>query len=139
MKVNRFVAMAAIALLVLGAMAAFASQSYAMGAHLTAGVHGQASLIKAQASTSVSPATSPACGPDQAQADGTEVQSATDTDNVDLQCGDQSTADVTSGSGAPETVGSSVDTGPNVDQQVNDQSGDQTAPDTGVQTPESGN
>lgn len=72
MKINRFVAMAAIALLVVGAMGAISSKVFAQGSHF--------------------PATqSDACAQDQA--DGAEVASAEDTDNVDLECGDQSEAD----------------------------------------------
>jgi len=107
MKVNRFFAMAAIALLVVGAMGAIASRS------LAAGSHNRVTSISAQ---------SDACAQDQA--DGTEIASDTDTDNVELQCGDQNGAD------EQETVGA-ADTD-NVQEEVGDQSG----PDTGVEAPE---
>jgi len=68
MKINRFVALTVIALLVVGTMGAVAYRAYAHG-------------------TSALAAQSQDCSLDQA--DGTEVQSATDTDNVDLQCGKQ--------------------------------------------------
>ena len=97
MKINRFVALAAIALLVMGAMGAIASHSWALGSH--------------------APVTqSDACAQDEA--DGTEVVSAEDTDSVELQCGDQNEAD------GPETVGA-ADTD-NVEEQVGDQSGSDT-------------
>lgn len=103
MKINRFVALAAIALLIVGALSAFASHSFALGTHSPA-------------------AQADACAQDQA--DGVEAADATDTDNVELQCGDQTSAD------KQETV----DTTDNVNEQVGDQSG----PDTGVEAPESG-
>lgn len=116
MKINRFSALAAIALLVVGAMGAIASRSFALGSHNPiAGVSAQAD----------------ACAQDQA--DGAEVTSATDTDKVDLQCGDQNAADTgldAADKGGQETVGA-ADTD-NVDEQVGDQSG----VDTGVEAPE---
>lgn len=103
MKINRFVAMAAIALLVVGAMGAISLKVFAQGSHF--------------------PATqSDACAQDQAN--GAEVESAEDTDNVDLQCGDQN------GTDGQETVGA-ADTD-NVQEEVGDQSG----PDTGTEAPE---
>jgi len=72
MKINRFFALAAIALLVVGAMGAISLKAFAKGAAAPA----------AQVSVQT-----PDCSQDQA--DGTEVKSATDTDNVELQCGDQ--------------------------------------------------
>jgi hypothetical protein len=109
MKINRFIAMAAIALLAVGAMGAISMKAYAQGNHNpTASVSAQAD----------------ACAQDQA--DGTEVTSAADTDNVELQCGDQNAPD------GQETVGA-ADTD-NV--QVEEQVGDQNAPDTGVEAPE---
>lgn len=107
MKINRFVALAAIALLVVGAMGAVSMKVFAQGSHNPV--------------TSVS-AQSDACAQDQA--DGTEVTSAEDTDNVELQCGDQNGAD------EQETVGA-ADTD-NIQEEV----GDQNAPDTGVEAPE---
>jgi len=105
MKINRFVALAAIALLVVGTMGAVAYRAYAHG-------------------TSAPAAQSQDCSLDQA--DGTEVQSATDTDNVELQCGDQSGVDTA------ETIGAADTDNVNVEEQV----GDQNAPDTGVEAPE---
>ena len=111
MKINRFVAMAAIVLLVVGAMGAISMKALAKGS--------QAPVTQADA-----------CAQDQAG--GTEVTSATDTDNVDLQCGDQSAPDTTV-RGAVEqgaTVGA-ADT-----DNVNEQVGDQNGADTGVEAPE---
>lgn len=71
MKINRFVALAAIALLVVGAMGAVSMKAFAQSA--------------------TPPAQSQAC--DQQDNDAAEVQNAPDTDNVDLQCGDQSEPD----------------------------------------------
>jgi hypothetical protein len=107
MKINRFFAMAAIALLVVGALGLVASRSLALGSRNPV--------------TSVS-AQSDACAQDQA--DGTEITSGADTDNVELQCGDQNGAD------GQETVGA-ADTD-NIQEEVGDQSG----PDTGVEAPE---
>ena len=85
MKINRFIVLAAITLLVVGAMGAIATRSFALGSH------SPVAQISAQAG---------ACAQDQA--DGTEVKSATDADTIDLQCGDQSTVDT----GAADAVGS---------------------------------
>ena len=104
MKINRFVALAVLALLVVGAMGAVAYRAYA---------HGNSGLA----------AQSQDC---TNQDDDTLQSDATDTDNVDLQCGDQSGAD------AEETIGG-ADTD-NV--QLEEQVGDQNAPDTGVEAPE---
>lgn len=111
MKINRFVAMAAIALLVVGTMGAVVSRSLALTSH--------------SQGTSISSVQSDACAQDQA--DDTEVASATDTDNVELQCGDQNAPD-----GEQETV-SAADTD---NDQVEEQVGDQSGPDTGVEAPE---
>ncbi|HEY9151450.1 MAG TPA: hypothetical protein VIN60_01085 [Anaerolineales bacterium] len=92
MKINRFIALTAIALLVVGAMGTMAFRSFALGTQTAAGTRAQTSLAQASA-----------CSQDQA--DGTEVTSSVDTDNVDLQCGDQSTLD-TGTAAATETVGS---------------------------------
>lgn len=74
MKLNRFVALATIALLVIGAMGAIGARSFAQTAAAPA----------AQAQD---------CAADQSD-DTTEAQSASsDTDNVDLQCGDQNAPD----------------------------------------------
>ena len=72
MKINRFIALAAIALLVVGAMGAVATHSFAKSANAPV-------------------AQSQDCSQDQA--DGAEVQNAPDTDNVELQCGDQNAPD----------------------------------------------
>jgi hypothetical protein len=72
MKFNRFIALATIALLVVGAMGAISLKAFAKG---TAAPAAQVSIQTADCS--------------QDQADGTEVKSATDADNVELKCGDQ--------------------------------------------------
>jgi uncharacterized membrane protein YkoI len=64
MKLNRFIALVAIALLVVGAMGAVSMKVFAQNS--------------AQTET---------C--DQQDDDSAEIQGAPDTDNVDLQCGDQ--------------------------------------------------
>ena len=103
MKINRFVAMAAIALLVVGAMGAISLKVFAQGSHF--------------------PVTQPdACAQDEA--DGAEVASAEDTDNVELECGDQNEADGQESVDAADTD--------NVQEEVGDQSGS----DTGVEAPE---
>lgn len=71
MKINRFVALAAIALLVVGAMGAVSMKAFAQSGN--------------------PPAQSQAC--DQQDDDAAEVQNAPDNDNVDLQCGDQNAPD----------------------------------------------
>jgi uncharacterized membrane protein YkoI len=68
MKLNRFIALAAIALLVIGGMGTIATRSLA-------------------ASHAAVSAQSQSC--DQQDADSAEVAGAADTDNVDLQCGEQ--------------------------------------------------
>jgi len=70
MKVNRFIALAAIALLVVGAMGAVSMKAFAQSA---------------------TPPTQTDCA--QQDGDTAEVQNAPDTDNVDLQCGDQNAPD----------------------------------------------
>ena len=67
MKINRFVAMAAIALLVVGAMGAVSMKAFAQSGN--------------------PPAQSQTC--EQQDNDMSEDQNTPDTDNVDLQCGDQ--------------------------------------------------
>jgi len=111
MKINRFVAMAAIALLVVGTMGAVVSRSLALTSH--------------SQGTSISSAQSDACAQDQA--DDTEAVSAADTDNVELQCGDQNAPD-----NEQETV-SAADTD---NDQVEEQVGNQSEPDTGMEAPE---
>ncbi len=76
MKINRFVALAVIALLVVGAMGVISLKVFAKG-------------INAPAAQVTQP---PDCSQDQT--DVTEAQNAgSDTDNVDLQCGDQNGPD----------------------------------------------
>ena len=94
MKINRFIALAGIALLVVGALSVFASRSFALGVHAPV-------------------AQSNACAQDQTN--GAEVTSATDTDNIDLQCGDQTGTDT-------QEIVSAADTD-NVQEQVGDQTG----------------
>jgi len=79
MKINRFIALAAIAVLVVATLATIATHSFAQG------------------TTPTPPAQSQDCTQDQA--DGTEAQSANDTDSVEQQCGDQNASD------APEVQG----------------------------------
>jgi len=69
------------------------------------------------------------------QADGTEIQPATDTNQVDLQCGNQNAADTSleaTGSEGQSTVSAPDTDNVNVEEQVGNQSG----PDTGVEAPE---
>jgi uncharacterized membrane protein YkoI len=68
MKLNRFIALAAIALLIVGAMGAVSMKVFAQPASQTENC-------------------------DQQDDDTAEVQDAPDTDNVDLKCGDQNEAD----------------------------------------------
>ena len=73
MKINRFVALAAIALLVISAMGVIASRSLALGRHNPAGQSEQC---------------------DQNETDREEVDSAqADTDQNEVECGDQGAAD----------------------------------------------
>ena len=148
MKINRFMALAAIALLVVGAIGALASRSFALGSHAPVsqsdvcaqdeadGVEvastedtdnvelqcGDQNDADGQEAVSAAGNQSDACAQDEA--DGVEVASTEDTDNVELQCGDQNDAD------GQETV-DAADTD-NVQEEVGDQSG----PDTGVEAPE---
>lgn len=71
MKINRFIALAAIALLVVGAMGAVSMKAFAQSGNPPA----------------------PTQGCDQQDDDAAEVQNAPDTDNVDQQCGDQNAPD----------------------------------------------
>lgn len=82
MKINRFIALAVIALLVVGVLGAFSSKVFASGNH---------TLV----------AQSGGCAPDQA--DSTESADAPDTDKADLQCGDQNEADRQDAVDAPDT------------------------------------
>lgn len=105
MKINRFIALAAIAVLTIGTLSAFASRSSALGTHSPA-------------------AQADACAQDEA--DGAEIASVEDTDNVELQCGDQNEAD------GQETV----DAADTDNDQVEVQVGDQSGPDMGIEAPE---
>lgn len=71
MKLNRFIALATIALLVVGAMGAVS--------------------LKAFAQSATPPAQTQTC--DQQDDDTAQAQNVPDTDNVDLQCGDQNGPD----------------------------------------------
>lgn len=102
MKINRFIALAAIALLVVGAIGAISTKVWAQSGN--------------------PPAQTETCA--QQDNDSVEVQNAPDTDNVDLQCGDQN------GTDEQETVGA-ADTD-NVQEEV----GDQSAPDNGLEASE---
>jgi uncharacterized membrane protein YkoI len=82
MKINRFIALAAIALLVIGAMGAVAMQSFAKS--------NSAPAVQAQV-----------C--DQQDDDSAEVQDAPDTNNVELQCGEQVKDSQPDGAEAPES------------------------------------
>ena len=106
MKINRFFAMAVIALLVVGAMSAVSYRALAQG-------------------TNAPVTQSQDCSQDQA--DDTELQTAgPDTDTVELQCGDQSDADTEDSSAAADTDNV------NFEEQV----GDQDASDNSVEAPE---
>ena len=91
MKINRFVALAAIALLIVAGMGAVATGSFAKNSHAPA-------------------AHSQDC--DQDDDDSAEVQDAADTDDVEEQCGDQNEADADDGE---EAVGLDTD---NVEEEV---------------------
>lgn len=102
MKINRFVALAVIALLVVGAMGAISAKAFAKGNTAPAAQ----TTVQAQD-----------CSQDQT--DGTEAQDASpDTDNVDLQCGDQNAPDDQAGAADADTDTTEV------------QEGDQNAADT---------
>ena len=108
MKINKFFALAAIAIMAMGVMGFFSTRVHAQGV------------------TTIAPVVQPQdCSLDQA--DETEVSSAADTDNIELQCGDQSGADTSA-----ETIDAADTDNVNVEEQV----GDQNASDTGVEAPE---
>lgn len=94
MKINRFIALAAIALLVVAGLGTIATRSFARSSHSPA----------AQAQD---------CN--QQDDDSAEVQDAPDTDDVEEQCGDQNEADAEDGE---EAVGPDTD---NVEEEVGDQ------------------
>ena len=94
MTINRFIALAAIALLVVAGLGTIATRSFARSSHSPA----------AQAQD---------CN--QQDDDSAEVQNGPDTDNVEEQCGDQNEADADDGE---EAVGPDTD---NVEEQVGDQ------------------
>jgi len=89
MKINRFMTLTAIALLVVGAMGAMATRSFALG------LHAPVAQVSGQATT---------CAQDLAS--GTEVNSPADTGTIGLQCGDQTTVDSGTAAAGVETVGS---------------------------------
>jgi uncharacterized membrane protein YkoI len=98
MKLNRFVALGAIALLVVAGLGSFTLRTHAQTSSP------QAVTVRAQ--------DDPCAGQDQdnnaleAQDDGP------DTDNVDLQCGDQNAADNGTETGVAEKTGSGQDEAP---------------------------
>jgi hypothetical protein len=115
MKINRFIVLIALALLVVSTMGAVTYRASAHG-------------------TSVPVTQSQNCLLDQT--DGTEVQSASDIDTVDLQCGDQNAPDTgisTTEQDGQEIVSAADTDNVNVEEQV----GDQTGADNGVVVPES--
>jgi uncharacterized membrane protein YkoI len=75
MKINRFVALAAIALMVVGAMGAISLKVFA----------------KAKTAPAAQVSQPPDCSQDQTI--DAVVKSATDTENIELQCGDQNSSD----------------------------------------------
>ena len=95
MRINRLIALAAIAVLVLGAVGASSYRAFAESARGPA-------------------AQSQDCATNQSD-DATEVRGAVDTDTVDLQCGDQNGPDT-------EEAVSATDTD-DVEEQVGDQNG----------------
>ena len=97
MKINRFIALAAIALLIVGGMGAVATHSLA-------------------ASKTSAPAQSQDCS--QQDDDSAEVAGAEDTDDVEEQCGDQNEAD--GPEGAEETDDAAVSQDPACAQQDDD-------------------
>jgi hypothetical protein len=109
MKINRFFALIAIALLVVGAMGAISLKVFAKGV----------TVPPAQVSVQ-------AVDCSQDQENGTEVKSATDTDNVEQQCGDQNGVD----------TGEIIDAEDTDNVQLEEQVGDQNTQDTGVEAPE---
>lgn len=86
MKINRFVALALIALLVVGAMGAISYKVFAQGGVL----HNVRTAFQAQD-----------CGQDEAG--DTEEQSTNDTDNIVEQCGDQNAPDEQESGGEEDT------------------------------------
>ena len=88
MKINRFIALAAIALLIVGGMGAVATHSLA-------------------ASKTSAPAQSQDCS--QQDDDGTEVADAEDSDAVEEQCGDQNEDDGAEEAEAADSAASEAD------------------------------
>lgn len=86
MKINRFVALALIALLIVGAMGAISYKVLAQGGIL----HNARTAPQAQD-----------CAQDETN--DTEEQSAADTDNVEEQCGDQNAPDTQEAGGKEDT------------------------------------
>jgi len=94
MKINRFIALAVIALLVVGAMGAVSMKVFAKG------------------SAAPAPQTQNC---NQQDDDAAEVQSAPDTDNIEEQCGDQNDVDTA------ETIGAVDNDDVQFEEQVGDQ------------------
>ena len=86
MKINRFVALALIALLAIGAMGAISYKVFAQGGVL----HNERTAPQAQD-----------CQQDETN--DTEEQAANDTDKVDEQCGDQNAPDTQETGGKEDT------------------------------------
>jgi hypothetical protein len=108
MKPNRYIPLVVTALMVLGALAFTGYKAaYAQGA--------------------TPPTQTQSCAQDQA--DGTEVKDATDTDTVELQCGEQVEDGQPDGA---EAVGAADTDNVNAEEQV----GDQNAADTGIEETE---
>jgi len=97
MKLNRFVALAAIALLVVAGLGSFALRTHAQTSSP------KAATVRAQ--------DDPCAGQDQDN-DALEAQdNGQDTDNVDLQCGDQNAADNAAETGAEAADTEAADNG----------------------------
>ncbi len=145
MKINRFLALAAIAVLVVAAMGLVTAQSSAQSGTPSTAVTTTVTLSTPVTTTvTTDPA---ACANDQA--DGTEVKDVADTDTIDLQCGDQNAPDTSTDAdnvdeqvgdqNAPDTsADAEVKDGPDTDN-VDEQVGDQNAPDTGADAEVKGN
>lgn len=122
MKINRFIALAAIALLVVGVMGAVSVKVFALDLEMPFG-------------------TSAGCADDAAEA--TEVPSAAETDKVDAECGEQNGADEHDAVEAPDTetnddkLGGQQDEADSAEAPDNEQDGEQAdGPDNGTEVPE---
>jgi uncharacterized membrane protein YkoI len=109
MKINRFVALAAIALLVVGAMGVVAARSFAQTPSPTTHVQATAAPGGEEAVGADTDNVEEQVG-DQNQADAGNVeeqvgdQNQADTDNVEEQVGDQSQADTGTGDNGQDAV-----------------------------------